>query len=284
MRELANGMAAHKGDKDQFYRNDRYNESARALDANGMVRSEKTERGQGLLRQITEAGLHALQSSSGKYRAPEMSSSFKSEGGLTAYVPGISKIVTPKSDNTMTKAVSSEQTPGRRTKKGRGRQIESPGELISVVMAYNLNAGPGMLVRSGSAPAYRQICPQEWQTSQIHYEFHQACGRIGAELHLASGLAPGKIVAIAEFLKSFVGRAVANGDGELIWHQKCHGGRGGLAALFPLTTSPETVAAAMWDLFSITRSGLSESLLSKTGTNLATRVAKEGLACPKLEA
>jgi hypothetical protein len=62
MREIANAMRAQRARNGQFYRNDSYNESAKALDAAGLVRS--TPRGRGLLRQITRAGLGTLEGSS----------------------------------------------------------------------------------------------------------------------------------------------------------------------------------------------------------------------------
>ena len=155
----------------------------------------------------------------------------------------------------------------------RPEKIESTSKaprtvLIAVVNAYNLKAELGLRVRDGKNPAYRQIVPPGWETSRLHYEFYQACGRIGAELHLAFRREPLKVVSIAEFLKPFAGRAVANGERELTWCQERHSGNGCLAASFPLSSSPEAVAAAMRDLISMTRSGVSE-YLTKPGLGVA---------------
>lgn len=60
MPEIANGMQMQLSETGQPYRNDRYNESAAALDMTGLVRSSRA--GRALMRQITELGLQTLQS------------------------------------------------------------------------------------------------------------------------------------------------------------------------------------------------------------------------------
>lgn len=67
MSEIAKAMQAQKAKNGKFYRSDTYNESAKALDEKGLVWSERSGRGRELLRQITEAGLQALQSSGREY-------------------------------------------------------------------------------------------------------------------------------------------------------------------------------------------------------------------------
>ncbi len=136
---------------------------------------------------------------------------------------------------------------------------EPHAELLAVVNAYNLKAEPDLRVKDGSAHNYRQIVPPGWKTSQIHYEFYQSHGEIGAELHVAIRNDPRKVASIAGFLRPFAGRPVANGERELTWCQKeRHSGKGCLAASFPLSSPPESVAAAMRDLISMTRSSVSE--------------------------
>jgi len=138
---------------------------------------------------------------------------------------------------------------------------EPHAELAAVVNAYDLEAEHDLRVKDGSAVHYRQIVPTGWKTSQIHYEFYQSNGIIGAELHVAFRNDPQKVASIAEFLKAFAGRQVANGKGELTWCQVVrHSGRGCLAASFRESSQPETVAKAMLDLISMTRSGVSDLL------------------------
>jgi hypothetical protein len=135
---------------------------------------------------------------------------------------------------------------------------EPLAKLIAVVNAYNLTAEPDMRVGDLKAKNYRQIVPPGWRGKWLHYEFYQACGRIGAELHLQSD----EVVSIGEFLKPFAGRPVADGKGALEWDPHWYSGRnpgrGRLAAFFPLDTSPGTVAAGMRDLISMTREGVSK--------------------------
>jgi hypothetical protein len=133
---------------------------------------------------------------------------------------------------------------------------EPLAELIAVVNAYNLTAESDMRVGNLKARNYRQIVPPGWMTSYLHYEFYQSRSRIGAELHLHSD----KVLSIGEFLKTFAGRAVANGEGTLEWDQEWSSGRGRLAAFFPLESSSGRVAAGMRDLISMTSSGVSERI------------------------
>jgi hypothetical protein len=67
MSEIAKAMQAQKAETGKSYRSAMYNEFAKALDEKGLVQSRPSERGSGKLRQITEAGLQALQSSSREY-------------------------------------------------------------------------------------------------------------------------------------------------------------------------------------------------------------------------
>ena len=83
-------------------------------------------------------------------------------------------------------------------------------------------------------------------------------GVFGAELHLTQKLAPRKVNSINEFLRRVVDEPFANGKGKLTIIERHR--NPGLAALFGLPGPPETVAAAMRDLISMTRSGVSERL------------------------
>jgi hypothetical protein len=132
--------------------------------------------------------------------------------------------------------------------------------LSAAVNAYSLTPEPDTRVCWDNAKYYCQIVPREWKRSYLHYEFYQTSGRIGAELHLHSD----KVVSIAEFLKPFAGRAVANSEVKLEWDQKWYAGKGRLAAFFSLASSPspETVAAGMRGLISLTRAGVSDYLAS----------------------
>ena len=188
--------------------------------------------------------------------ALEMGYVFQSELGATACISVPRDIVTLESDEAVTKPPPSK---------------EGFTELMAVVKTYDdLTADRDLRVHDGRDQRYRQIYPPEWKTSYLHYEFYQASDRIGAELHPHSP----KVASIAAFLRQFHGRAVANGEGKLIWHQERQGGRGCLAAFFPLNSSPGTVAAAMRDLIVMTRSGVSEYLKTHAPAALSAHSTK----------
>ena len=199
--------------------------------------------------------------------ALEMGYVFQSEHGSTPCISGPTDIVTLESDKPVTTPPPSK---GPRA------------ELMAVVNAYDLTVEPDLRVRDGSAQHYRQIYPPEWKTSHLHYEFYQACDRIGAELHLAKELAPREVDSIAKFLRErFDGKPVANGEGKVTWHQERNGGRGCLAAVFPLKSSPGTVAAAMRDLIDMTRPGVSEYLKTHVPAALRAQFTKGGARAPE---
>ena len=137
---------------------------------------------------------------------------------------------------------------------------EARPELIAVVNVYNATAEPGLVGKDDKAKNYRQIVPPEWKRTHLHYEFYQANQLIGAELHIARHLPLTKVPAITEFLKTFHGREVANGEAKLTWDGTFGSGKGRLTARFPLISPPGIAAAAMRDLISMTRAGVSARL------------------------
>jgi hypothetical protein len=173
--------------------------------------------------------------------ALETAYAFQSERQSAACAGVTRDVATPESSKTVTVPKSSE---------------DLKAELKAVVNAYVLTAAPDALDIRGTDPSYRLIIPPGWNRSHLHYEFRQVRDQIGAELHIAVRLSASKAVSIGEFLKQFAGRTVADGAGELIWDEQWDAGRGRLAAIFRLPTSPETVAAGMRDLISMTRSGV----------------------------
>jgi hypothetical protein len=181
--------------------------------------------------------------------ALEMGYLFQSEHGSTSGIPG------PRSVGTLGPGPVVED----HSTTIAGPSTEPRAELSAAVNAYSA-LGPDTRVCWDNAKNYCQVVPREWRRSYLHYEFYQARGRIGAELHLHSD----KVVSLAEFLKPFAGRAVANGESTLEWDQAWNSGRGRLAAFFSLASSPspETVAAGMRDLISMTRPGVSDYLAS----------------------
>ncbi|HBZ70561.1 MAG TPA: hypothetical protein DEP35_12870 [Deltaproteobacteria bacterium] len=129
----------------------------------------------------------------------------------------------------------------------RSTEIRTSPELLALVTAYN--AHPSLdLLAAGKAQGYRQIRPSQWRNRGVHYEFQDANGQIGAELHLESDAAR----PLADLLCSFAGRPVAGGASKLVWDPTWSSGRGRLAAFFPIETDPETVAEAMRDLIRLT--------------------------------
>jgi hypothetical protein len=186
--------------------------------------------------------------------AMEMGYSFESERGSTACISQRSDIVASESDCTETMASRSED-PLRRRRGSTGRKEP---ELIAALSAYHLIAESGMGVRPGMAKNYSQIAPPGWKVADLHYEFYQARGLIGAELHLTQRLDQGKVVSIGKLLKTFDGRTVANGERKLTIIERHRNPC--LAALFRLPDPPEAVAKAMRDLISMTVSAVAQHL------------------------
>jgi len=139
---------------------------------------------------------------------------------------------------------------------GRERPEAFP-ELLAVFDAYNEiskdfpargNAHNYRMVRMGEGP--RRLSYQFTQKSKngpIIVAFHghgdPIKRKVGSELALAEKAVEGK---------------------KLVWEPDWSGGEGRLAARFPLETPPQTVAAAMLDLISMTRAAVEASLMQHT--------------------
>ncbi len=79
-----------------------------------------------------------------------------------------------------------------------------------------------------------------------------------------------KVILVARSRTRYRAREVAGGAATLTWDQSWSGGRGRLAAQFPLETAPQIVARAMVDLIAMTRASVSTALSALVGKQAAT--------------
>jgi|GEM_PF-1654041 len=142
--------------------------------------------------------------------------------------------------------------------RGSSNSGREPGEplpqLVAVFKAYN--EAPNDAPAIGNARHYRMVRVAVGPRL-LHYNFSQRTHIIIVAFH---GDANDPI--IRRVASELDGKAV---QGEkLVWEPDWRGGGGRLAARFPLETPPQTVAAAMRDLISLTRAAVDASLMQHT--------------------
>lgn len=123
-------------------------------------------------------------------------------------------------------------------------------ELAAVVTAYDQIA-PADLRTHGTADRYRKIRPPEWPAGMnLHYEFIQARGVIGVELHLENASA----ARLAADLARLAGTRLGPSQIQLEWDPTWSSRRGRLTARYQLGDDPQVIAQTMLDLIRLTRS------------------------------
>jgi hypothetical protein len=143
---------------------------------------------------------------------------------------------------------------------GRGRialSKEPYPELVAAFEAYNASA-PDDLRAAGEASNYRYIRPVDWPTPHLaSYSFRCGPGRIGVQL----GVRPAASEDLEAVVSSFAREPVAGGQAQLQWSPMLvDKNKGRLFAEFPLETSAATIAQAMRDLISATRTKVGERI------------------------
>lgn len=138
-------------------------------------------------------------------------------------------------------------------------------KLGAIVAAYDSGALPD-LKTIGTASNYRQIRPPEWPIrARVHYEFIQAGGQIGVELHLENPLA----ASLAPQLATLAGSLPGSPNSTLIWDPKWSRGSGRLRVLFHEDAPPTEVAEAMTALIEFTRDRVTNALNGGTAPSAA---------------
>jgi hypothetical protein len=130
-------------------------------------------------------------------------------------------------------------------------------ELLAAVEAYNLSA-PTDLKAVGTSPRYRNIRIAPWE-GRTHYGFIWRGKSIRVKLSWKEGDPP----SLLEVVKKYAGRTL--GDGVVLEIEEDGGNLARLYAKFPTETPPQTIANAMGDLLSMTKSEVIESLKSASG-------------------
>ncbi|MFZ0900919.1 MAG: hypothetical protein WA239_19040 [Candidatus Sulfotelmatobacter sp.] len=141
-----------------------------------------------------------------------------------------------------------------------GRERPDPfPELVAVFNAYNTEA-PNDIRAVGNAHNYRMIPVDGWH--DLHYQFTQRSKMI-VELCVRRTAPPTILPRVHKALSDFHDKTLANGQVVLVWEPDFRD-TGRLAAKFPLETPPETVAAAMRELISLTRAAVDTALIQHT--------------------
>jgi len=137
-----------------------------------------------------------------------------------------------------------------------GREPRTPlPELVAVFKAYN--DAPNEAPAVGIAPDYRRVRVAAG-SRLLHYNFSQKAHCIIVRYSGEVDDPPNMRKAVS----ALAGKAVAGN--KLDWEPDWRGGRGRLAARFPLETPPQTIAAAMRELISLTRAAVGASLMQHT--------------------
>lgn len=148
-------------------------------------------------------------------------------------------------------AVSSEGEPAPRPLQG-PRPIRK--DLGAVVTAYDQIA-PAGLRTYGTADRYRKIRPPEWPAGMnLHYEFIQAHGGIGVELHLENA----KAARLGADLARLAGTGLGPRQSQLEWDPTWSSGRGRLMVRYQLGDDPQVMVQTMIDLIRLTRATVVE--------------------------
>lgn len=144
-----------------------------------------------------------------------------------------------------------------RTRRISGGALPAHNEFLDVIAAYN-DSAPTDVHAEGTAPNYRIIHPADWPFKKsLTYGFR----RTGQGSVIQLSVHPDAPQGFEELLAPFDGRPVANGQASLVWDQeRTRHRRGRLFAEFPLPAPAETVAQAMNDLITMTRTTVSNKL------------------------
>lgn len=148
----------------------------------------------------------------------------------------------------------------REEQAARPRTVVAQGALrpgvARVVAAYD-DMAPIELRTYGGGTSYRKIRPPYCPRGlTVHYEFYQAYGSIGVELHLENRRAA---ALLGPLLQEFKGRTIGPNNTPLDWDPRWSGGCGRLRALLPVEDDPNIAAQAMGDLIDLTRQAVAQS-------------------------
>ena len=127
-------------------------------------------------------------------------------------------------------------------------------EFQAVLEAYNAVAAPELQAK-GRAPNFRVIRLEGWPGS-VHYEFMAGKEFLSVEFHIES--APHRW--LGELIRNFPSDKTLVYNHPLEWEPKWSGSKGRVRTVFPISTPPDKVAAAMHEFIQATRGRITDDL------------------------